>query len=222
MRMFVAVIVTIVIFFLISTPVTDVNSASYSASFVPQEIMPVKSADEIVSDAFSVSGYSPVDITDAPVMNTGKKAVAEAANPVIKPETAVLKPESEIKPGTKTKPDVTAPAITKSAATKSPGTKYSTPKSSAAPSSSSVKTSSKAVAGKYYVIIGVFKTGRPAAQTYIGRLKGDVAGAAGMIERDGKVLVYAQQFSGEKAAQSYLNKIRQNPNHRQAWLYKGR
>lgn len=43
----------ILLFFLISTPVGDVNKASYSASFVPQEIMPKKTADEVVSDAFS-------------------------------------------------------------------------------------------------------------------------------------------------------------------------
>jgi hypothetical protein len=190
-RIFVAAVAAVVLFFLISTPVMDVNKASYSASFVPQEIMPVKSADEIVSNAFSVSEVMPP--IDIPAINTAKEVVDEA-----KSESAAIKPETGIKSET------TASAT----------------KSSATQSSLSVKTSSDAVSGKYYVIIGSgFKT-RGQAQAHIGRLKGNVVANAGIIESDGKIRVYAQQFSDEKTARSYLDKIRQNPNHKQAWLYK--
>jgi cell division protein FtsN len=76
------------------------------------------------------------------------------------------------------------------------------------------------VAGKFYVIIGSFDT-RARAQRHINSLKSDIADSAGIIVNDGKVRVYVQQFSNEEQALSYLNKIRQNPDHRQAWLYKG-
>jgi hypothetical protein len=229
MRVFVAAVATVVIFFLISTPVTDVNSASYSAGFVPREIMPVKSADESVSNAFAASGTMTFRPVDKPATN---KETSET-----KPETSEIKPE--VKPETTapmTKSPATSSPAEKSSMTKSPAASSSAAKSSSASSSvakssatkspatqpsSSVGTSSKAVPGKYYVIIGSFDTGRR-AQTYIRGLKGDVAANAGIIESDGKIRVYAQQFSSEKTAQSYLSKIRQNSNHQQAWLYKGR
>lgn len=64
----------ILLFFLISTPVGDVSNASYSASFVPQEIMPKKTAEEIVLDAFSaVNGsYSSTSSSSSTSTSTGE------------------------------------------------------------------------------------------------------------------------------------------------------
>jgi hypothetical protein len=70
------------------------------------------------------------------------------------------------------------------------------------------------------VIIGSFKT-RTQAQGYINRLKGIDTTTTGILVRDGHVRVYAQIFDSEIEAQSYLTKLRQNPNHKQAWLHKG-
>ena len=49
-----AIAAAILLFLILPTPVSDVNKASYTASFLPQEIMPKKSVDEIVADAFSM------------------------------------------------------------------------------------------------------------------------------------------------------------------------
>ena len=63
-----AVAAAVILFFLISTPVSDVNKAAYTASFIPQEIMSQKTADEIVSDAFNntnvVSGEKEEEVAD--------------------------------------------------------------------------------------------------------------------------------------------------------------
>ena len=211
-QVFIAAVAAAVIFFLISTPVKDVNRDSYSASFVPREIMPAKTAGEIVSDAFSASEA----MTGLPVDKMKETAVNIPEETVEKETGSATKPETEIETETKVKPEMSV------SVPKSPGTSsFAVAKSPATQPPSSVKTSSKAVSGKYYVIIGSYMTVKQ-AQIHLSRLKGDIAAHAGIIESDGKVRVYAQQFPGEKAAQSYLNTIRQNPNHQQAWLYKGR
>ena len=48
-----AVAAAVILFFLISTPISDVNKAAYTASFIPQEIMSHKTADEF-TNALSV------------------------------------------------------------------------------------------------------------------------------------------------------------------------
>lgn len=246
-RVLAATAAAVVLFLLISTPVKDVNKASYSASFIPQEIMPKKMADEIVADAFSTSdalGYTENPVSDGYVTEPGMggstmlsaniklkdvlkaadvdaKSVIEKTTPEVVSETTKI-PEAmsgtstnspEIKPEVKT----TNESKTTHTASKT-SSKSSTNKTSSA---SSARTASKAVPGKYYVIIGSFNTHRQ-AQGYIKRLNGDVADSVGIIVNDGRVRVYAKQFSNEKSAQSYLNKIRQNSKHEEAWLYKGR
>jgi hypothetical protein len=215
--------VAIILFLLISTPVKDVNKDSYSASFVPQEIMPKKTADEIVSDAFSTAdALENVGISDGYVAETGKpeESVSSAEDKIN--EDLDIKPEW--RSDTMAKTPETEPEIHTGGAKTSNTTSPKSPAASSAKSStekaSSAKTVSKAVSGKYYVIIGSFNT-RGQAQGYIKRLESDVASDAGIIMNDGRVRVYAQQFSTGKSAQIYLNKIRQNPKHKQAWLYKG-
>ncbi|MDR0395099.1 MAG: SPOR domain-containing protein [Tannerella sp.] len=267
-----AMAATVVLFLLISTPVKDVNKTSYSAGFVPQEIMPKKTADEIVSNAFSASdaleyaghpvvsdGYvvepeSPeatVSFMDAKTNdfpNVGgdgadvkstaetKREVASEAitkSPEATPGAATKSPETTSEtaaksPETASKMTAKSPEAASGAATKSPETASKTAAKSPAASSagkassaSTAKTASKVVSGKYYVIIASFDTYKR-AQNYVKNLKGDVARDAGIIVNDGKVRVYAQQFSTERSAQSYMNKIRQSSEHGQAWLYKGR
>jgi hypothetical protein len=216
-RTFIRVLATaaaaIVLFLLVFTPVEDVNKASYSASFIPQEIMPKKTADEIVSDAFSASNA----LGSAENVAVSSGYVTEPwrfEGTVSAPETGVNAfPDTEagVKLLAEAKPDT---AHSGAETSKSPAILPSSEKTSSA------KTASKAVPGEYYVIIGSFNN-RTQAQGYIKRLSGDVAAGAGIILNDGRVRVYAQQFSTEKSAQSYLDKIRQNPKHEQAWLYKG-
>ncbi|MDR2774842.1 MAG: SPOR domain-containing protein [Tannerella sp.] len=248
---FAAMVAAIVLFFLISTPVKDVNNVSYSASFVPPEIMPKKSVDEIVFNTFADKDIPGVE-TDKTAMNTSGDAQKEGLPEMKDGFPSVRQEPEEITVETGTKPDRTVPvtSATKSpaSATKSPATSATRTSATAAksatrsPATSATKTSESAAgstaatssarssaskpvttnapaSGKFYVIIGSFKT-RTKAQEYINRLGNDIAGSAGIIVNDGKVRVYVQQFSNEKQALSYLNKIRQNPAHQQAWLYK--
>lgn len=224
-RVLAAAASAVVLFLLVSTPVKDVNKASYSASFIPPEIMPKKTADELVSIAFSASDAP--ESAGNPVVSSGYVVEPERpagvvssadskVNGSLNAEAGVKLPAEETKPDTHTgtKTSTTAASV-KSPAVSSSG------KASSASSGSSAKTVSKAVPGKYYVIIGSFNT-RARAQEHIKRLKGNVATHAGIIQNNGKVRVYAQQFSTEKSAQSYLNKIRRDSDHKQAWLYKER
>lgn len=212
-RVLAATAAAIILFLLISTPVKDVNKASYSAGFVPQEIMPKKTADEIVSDAFSAS-----DALENAGISDGYVAESE------KPEETVSSAETKINDVLDIKPEYASDTTAKTPETEPvahTGAKTSTTTSAKSPDASSAKSSTaKASSAKYYVIIGSFNT-RGQAQEYIKRLKSDVANDAGIVVNDGRVRVYAQHFPTEKSAQSYLKKIRQNPKHEQAWLYKG-
>jgi hypothetical protein len=224
-RVFAATIAAIVLFFLISTPVKDVNNESYSASFVPPEIMPKKSVDEIVFNIFADKDISNIGANKTTVNAAGETQMgavpkAKAGFPAIKQE---VKKTAEIE--TASGRIVSATSATKSSTPSGSSTAAtSATKSSVLPpvtaKSSAATKSSSAVADKFYVIIGSFNT-RVRAQKYIHGLKSDIAGSAGIIVNDSKVRVYVQQFSNEKQALSYLHKIRQNPDHQQAWLYKG-
>lgn len=234
----------ILLFLFISTPVTDVNKASYSASFIPQEIMPKKTADDIVSDAFSVSGvaYNASDNSGyvaehvaSPGMNAETTSMKTGTTSE-KPKTAPVKPETAPKT-TDTKSKMTgenagktgstsvnadAKARTGSASTavKPTSSKSSASTNSSASTKASVSNNTAGIAN-YYVIIGSFNN-RTQAQNYIRQLKGMDMGNVGILVRDGRVRVYAQGFATENAAQTYMNKLRQNPKHTQAWTYKAK
>ena len=182
LRAMTATAAAIFLFLLISTPVSDVNRDLYSASFVPQEIMPKKTVDEIVSDAFSATD-------DA---NVGAEPVnAEAKTVNVEPIPDAAEKPAELSP---TKP---------SSAT-----------------SSAKGASANSGAAKYYVIIGSFKS-KAQAQVYIKQLKGtDLANTVDILMSDGRARIYAQSFSTESSAQAYMNKIRKDPRHTQAWVYK--
>jgi len=221
LRVVTATAAAILLFFLISTPIGDVNNASYTASFVPQEIMPKKTADEIVSDAFSGSNNMAVVNNDNSEyvqesisnkkdieVNTDVKAESTAS------ETAISKPENTGTTETKTtKTETTKTETSKPAST---GTKSTSSKSS------NVKPSvTNSTGTKYYVIISSFKS-KKHAQDYLKQLRGsEVATSANIIVTD-RARVYAKSFSTEREAQSYLDIISKKPKHKDAWIYKSR
>ncbi|MDR2917120.1 MAG: SPOR domain-containing protein [Tannerella sp.] len=239
LRMVAATAAAILLFLFISTPVSDVNKASYSASFIPQEIMPKKTAEEIVSGAFSISddlaynnsisdkaGYVPESGMKAESVVSGKENIlslvdkSSSATDNKEAITATEATSSKATSSEKSAPVVAANTETK-AESRSASDKSASAKS-ASSKSSSIKSSSANTGGaKYYVIIGSFNN-KAQAQSYIKRQKGTETAGSGILVRDGRVRVYAQSFSTEKAAQSYMNKLRQNPKHGQAWVYKGK
>lgn len=218
----------ILLFLFISTPVGDVNKSSYTASFIPQEIMPKKTVDEIVSDAFAASDKVMLPSPDGSeyVKETDPKQTSAPAD-----ETEPVKPiaGSEITESAEVVPTVSATSATSdiSAGTTSTTVKEASGNAAATKATSAKTTSTKAISSttgnvKYYVIIGSLGT-KALAQKYINEeLRGTAeAATAQLLVRDGRVRVYAQHFMSEQSAQSYLNKIRQNPRYKQAWIYKG-
>jgi hypothetical protein len=188
---------SVIFFLLISIPVKEIDRASYSANFVPQEMIPKKTVDEIVSDAFSAMGT--LESAVNPLASDGYVALASVGSVVKTPVT-----ELPAFGGAVAKMFGPAPA------------KSSTGKESVSVLPAIVV--SENVSGNYYVIIGSFDT-RRRAKAYINRLKGEMATDVGILERDGKIRVYARQFSSRESAHSYLDKIRQNTEYKQAWLY---
>ena len=213
LRVVAATAAAIILFFLISTPVGDVNNASYTASFVPQEIMPKKTADEIVSDAFSGSDNI------AAINNDNSEYV---------PESLSNKAKAEVKPDAKAentgiaetetaKPETAKAGVNNTGTTKTEATaKTETSK----PVSTNAKPSATNSAGaKYYVIISSFKS-KKHAQEYLKQLRGsDIAASANIIVTD-RARVYAKSFSTEREAQSYLDVISKRSKHKDAWIYK--
>ena len=196
------------LFLILPTPVNDVNIASYTASFVPQEIMPKKLPSEIVADAFSknnndlnlADGYVTESVISPSEMNENVQTSNEIASITVSSETKTNVASSSVaKPEPKPEP---SPDLTTSNSTAS-------------------KVSSESAGGmKYYVIIGSYNT-KTRAQTHINQLNSNEKANAGIVVQDGHVRVYAQYFSSEKDALSYRAKLRQNPKYSQAWIHKG-
>ena len=193
----VATAAAILLFLIMPTPVNDINKASYTASFVPHEIMSRKSADDIASNTFSPNKDD---------MNTSDGDDAASTSP----ESA----------------SSVSPATTSSAPASASNASVSPSKPSTASGANSISTTksnaSPANAGgmKFYVIIGSYNT-RTRAQAHINQLNSKEKENAGIVVKDGHVRVYAQYFSTEKEAQSYRSQLRKNSKHADAWVYKG-
>ena len=245
----------ILLFLFIATPVGDVNKTSYSASFVPQEMLVKRTVDEIemsrllVSDDGAnevlTSGRENHPVTESELNNktvtesglNNRGAGSETKQPGLSDNsltasTSTSTGSTSASTGTTKAPGgsaVSSTGTTKATngsagatsgtaktSTGSAGVSGSSKSSGASPASSV-----KATGMKYYVIIASFKTERK-AQSYLNQHKGSEAVAnAGTVIRDGNVRVYSKIFSSEKDAETYKTKIRQNPNHKQAWIYVG-
>ena len=195
-----AIAAAVVLFLLMSIPVKEVDRTSYSASFVPQEIL-------------MGIGYGGAE--DAAASKPDDGYVAEPA-----PQPEAAKPEE--KPAEKTADD--APATDKVAdrtkkAVAAPAAKAKTEKA-ATPKQQKAGATGKNEAG-YYVIVASFET-RDQANSYLKRQKGAEMADAGIIVCDGRVRVYSQHFQTKTAAVSHMNDLRQKPKHSQAWVYRMR
>ena len=225
LRSIAVIAAAILLFLFLATPVSDVNIASYSASFVPPEIMPKKTADEVVTGAFSANndgmnastslnrdGYVTESLSNTPsVPDKETEAVTKTNTTPVTPEP---KAETSSKTSSTTSPKAETPSKTETSAKTSSATTSSKASSDAVQPS---PTNGKNI--QYYVIIGVFDT-KARAQKYMNQLKGSETENADILVKDGRARVYARCFSSEKEAESYKAKLRQNPKHAQAWVYK--
>ena len=197
-RAAVATAAAILLFLFISTPVKDVNKDSYKASFVPQELMPKKTVDDIINEAFEKSQES------------------QATNPSSLQGQRLGSGENTDLADNTTIPEAKPAETTTATATTSTATE--TKSSPAKPLSTSTKTAVKPQPKNYYVIIGSFDT-KTRANNFIKTLKGQEAKTAGILVKDGRVRVYAQGFATEASANQYMNKLQQTTQHKQAWVY---
>ncbi|MDR2145133.1 MAG: SPOR domain-containing protein [Tannerella sp.] len=213
-RAAVAAAAAILLFLFITTPVKDVNKDSYKASFVPQELIPKKTADDIINEAFEKSQQSQNSNPEIAAQNPeveSEKPVDLAEN-TLKPET---KPEAMPAVETKKAADVTANAAV--ASEKKSETAETKPAST---KSASTTTAVKPAQPKnFYVIIGSFDT-KARANRFIKTLKGQEAKIAGIHVSDGHFRVYLQGFVTETSANQYKDKLRQTTHHKDAWVYK--
>ena len=203
-----AIAAAILLFLIMPTPVNDVNKASYTASFVPPEIMPKKSADEMVTGAFSMyenemNAKASSDSVDESASSSSEWVVhADVSN-------------ATVSDSTKSNTRASSSGATAVKAKPSPGASSASP-----PAASSTKSSSASKGGtNYYVIIASYDT-KTRAQTYMKGLNESVAAHAGIIVRDGHVRVYAQVFASLQEAEAFRNTLRKNPKHAQAWICK--
>ena len=226
LRAVAAAVAAILLFLFISTPVSDVNKSAYTASFVPHEIMPKKTVDDIVSDAFiasenvsSTTSNENVAITSEagelkfePVESVVVSVKTESAKSVEKAETT---PATHVSKSTDSKSSTVKSSSTKTSSINASASKLSSAKTS---STSEISSTSKDERGKYYVIIGSFKN-KADAQTHIKTLKGSkIAATANILVRD-RARVYAQSFLSENEAQSYMEQLNKTPKHKDAWIY---
>ncbi len=196
----------ILLFLLMATPVNDVNKSSYSASFIPHEIMPKKTAEDFSTEVLSKYNgmtYSGGQITSVTASDndTREKNSPEADKSATNPNAEAHTSSSEAVHS--------SPLPSKTASSTSPRPASITVKTT--PTSS---TKAPAESVNYYVIVGSFKT-KEQALKHLNGLKGINTSASGIVIKDGHFRVYAQAFATEKDAKSYLAKLNQP-----AWIFK--
>lgn len=159
LRTAVASAAAVALFFLVSTPVKDVDAGAYTASFIPTEVVLTKEAP------------------------AAENVPAPEATTTVLPET---KPEENVT-------STPVPAV----------------KAVSAPATKKVKY--------YHVVIGSFPS-RPKADQFFDRVNKSRYTTAGIVERNGKVRVYAARFTGREEAENYMNRLR-NGEYKDAWLF---
>jgi cell division protein FtsN len=106
MRVAAAVAAAILLFLLISTPVKDVNKESYKASFVPQEIMPAKTIEDVINKAFENMENQEPAIINQEIESREQEA---KVNDVLPAENIA---KTETPPPAETPPPTTTPVTT--------------------------------------------------------------------------------------------------------------
>lgn len=170
-RTAVASAAAIALFLVISTPVKDVNTSAYTASFIPSEVVMNNTVAETEKEEMKAVG-SPLP-------------AAVAASEPAPPATAKAKKE--------------AVAFVSAAV----------PKAKEAPAPKKIKY--------YHVIIGSFPS-QDKAEGFLSGVDSKRYANAGVVERGGKIRVYAARFTTRSDAENYMNKIR-NAEYKDAWLF---
>lgn len=164
-RTTVASAAAIAFFLLISTPVKDVRTSAYTASFIPSEVVTKATLPEVKTKE---PGLEPVasSVTAGEKENGGSAPVSQATS------------SNEVKEAAAIKKNI----------------KY------------------------YHAVIGSFPTQKQADSFLAGVDKTQCANP-GIVERNGRIRVYAARFTERNEAENYINKIRTHAKYKDAWLF---
>ncbi|MCE5227743.1 MAG: SPOR domain-containing protein [Porphyromonadaceae bacterium] len=171
-RTVVASAAAVALFLLISTPVKNVNQASYTASFIPTDVIymrpDISVSSPIVAEQTVSPGNEEIDAaSDQP-----------AVTPALKVVTTSTKAES-------------SPAV------------HETPAANA----------------KYYHIVIASLPSINQANKFVSRMDKNRFAQAGIVERDGKIRIYAAKFTDKTQAEKYLSDMRQSNSYKDAWMF---
>ncbi|WP_106830661.1 HU domain-containing protein [Parabacteroides pacaensis] len=164
-RTAVASAAAIALFLLISTPVRDVNTSAYTASFIPSEVVAKATLPEVKAE-------EPVSEPVASSVTAIEKANEGSVN------VSLSTPSNEVKEAAAIKKNI----------------KY------------------------YHAVIGSFPTQKQADSFLAGVDKTQCADP-GIVERNGRIRVYAARFTERNEAENYINKIRTQAKYKDAWLF---
>lgn len=70
----------------------------------------------------------------------------------------------------------------------------------------------------YHIIIAGFPTMQQ-ADKYLSAIDSKQYAHAGIVERNGKIRVYAAKFSNREEAETYMSKVKSNDKYKDAWLF---
>lgn len=170
-RTVVASAAAVALFLLISTPVKNVNQASYTASFIPADVIYMRP---------DISVSSPVAEQRVSPGNEEIEAASDqpAVTPALKVVTTSTKAES-------------SPAV------------QETPAANA----------------KYYHIVIASLPSINQANKFVSRMDKNRFAQAGIVERDGKIRIYAAKFTDKTQAEKYLSDMRQSNSYKDAWMF---
>ena len=182
----------VALFFVVSTPVKEVNLSAYTASFVPTEMINYRFEEPISQlEEIQVSQEDEMVAEVTPKIEATKETeIAKAPSaPEVRKEVAGPAPKAAFAPDGKK--ELVAPA----------------PKE-------------KSVAPKqmYHIVIASFPT-EEQANEYISGVDRAQCKNVSKVVRDGKYRIYADKFNNRADAESYMATLRKIEKYKDAWLF---
>ena len=203
LRAIAATAATVLLFLFISTPVSDVNKASYTASFVPQEIMPKKTTSDIVSEAFSTSEYASTS-TSTPPSALGYTSPS-ASDPFSATGNASTPASTTSVPAstTSSSDNMANTSASTTTETESSASKSSTSTTTASKSSTSTSTSSASKSSTSKSSSKKTSTSNSSAKTSSASAKSSASNAG-----DAKYYVIICSFENKTRTQAYIKQLK--------------
>lgn len=225
----------IALFLVVSTPVREVNPSTYTASFVPTEMVAYNT--QATANLSPSSASLPKADTPSETTPAKERKETAASHPVASPssvekesaaakgktiKTTSQKDASRLaQEGKKASLSSThTPAVPRKSS--SPEQKAGSSKSQ--PASLLASASSKSTAAKaenkkmYHIVIASFPS-EAQANAYIAGIDRSECKHVSKVVRDGRYRIYADKFDNRKDAEAYMATLRKNQKYKDAWLF---